>query len=152
LSASICPNCNVAALRSESQGVLICGYCHARIVQGQLECPSCQSLNPFGMETCSICGEPLTIVGRVISRQGSQTKSQRVQQMRARAGAIQEEARISSDARMAEFVEIDRQRIEREHEQSYARQLRDRQLFRNVAIGLGLFLLFVAIVTLVILL
>jgi Fe2+ transport system protein B len=104
------------------------------------------------METCSICGEPLTIVGRVISRQGSQTKSQRVQQMRARAGAIQEEARISSDARMAEFVEIDRQRIEREHEQSYARQLRDRQLFRNVAIGLGLFLLFVAIVTLVILL
>jgi predicted amidophosphoribosyltransferase len=152
LTALVCPNCNVAALHSESQGVLICDHCHAHIVQGQLECPSCQSLNPIGMETCSVCGEPLTIVGRVISRQGSQTKSQRLEQMRARAGVLKEEARVSSEVRMTEFVKIDRRRIEREREESYIQQLRDRLLFRNVAIGLGVFLLIVAVVTLVVIL
>jgi hypothetical protein len=104
------------------------------------------------METCSVCGEPLTIVGRVISRQGSQTKSQRLEQMRARAGVLKEEARVSSEVRMTEFVKIDRRRIEREREESYIQQLRDRLLFRNVAIGLGVFLLIVAVVTLVVIL
>lgn len=104
------------------------------------------------METCSICGEPLTIVGRVISRQGSQTKSQRLEQMRSRAGVLKEEARVSSEVRMAEFVEIDRRRIEREREESYVQKLRDRLLFRNVAIGLGVFLLIVVVVTLVVIL
>jgi hypothetical protein len=103
------------------------------------------------MESCSNCGEPLTIVSQVISRQGSQLKSQRLEQMRSRAGAIQEEARVSSDARMAEFMEVDRRRIKGEHEALRAQQEHDRRLFRNLAIGMGVFLLLIAVATLVIL-
>lgn len=151
MSAPQCPICNKAILRTVSPGILTCDYCHARIVRGQLRCRACQTLNPIGTESCSNCGEPLTIVSQVISRQGSPSKSQRLEQMRSRAGAIQEEARVSSDARMAEFMEVDRRRIEGEHEALLAQQEHDRRLFRNLAIGMGVFFLLIAAATLVIL-
>ncbi|MGD8730701.1 MAG: zinc ribbon domain-containing protein, partial [Anaerolineales bacterium] len=133
-------------------GFLYCEHCHAHIIQGQLQCPSCQTLNPIGHETCMNCAEPLTILGRVISRQGLQTKSQRLEQMRQRASAIKAEAQSSSDARMAEFVEMDRRRIQLEREAVLVQQEKDRLLFRNVAIGIGIFLLVVVLISLVILL
>lgn len=152
MTAQLCPNCDHAALTQASSGILLCGNCGAHIVQGRLQCPACQSINELGVEMCAACGEPLTIVGRVLSRQGLQTRSQRLEQMRFRNEAIKEEERLSSDVRMSGFVEIDRRRIEAEHESLLAQQALDKRLFRNVAIGLGLFLLFVAIVSLVILL
>lgn len=85
-------------------------------------------------------------------RQGIQTKSHRLEQMRTRAGTIKEQARLSSDARMAEFIQIDQRRIEHERADLYAQQQRDRRLYRNVALGFGIFLFLVAAISLVILL
>jgi hypothetical protein len=147
-----CPICKEITLTQEAPGVLVCEHCRARIVQGQLQCPSCKSSNPIGTETCVTCGEPLTIFGRVISRQGGQTKSHRLEQMRSRASEIKEKERASSEVRMAGFKKIDRRRMEFERKQLLAQRLRDRRLFRNVAIGLGLFFLIVTIISLVVLL
>jgi hypothetical protein len=72
--------------------------------------------------------------------------------MRIQASTIKEQARLSSEARMAGLAEIDQRRIEHEHAELFAQQQRDRQLFRNVAIGLGIFLFIVATISLVILL
>jgi hypothetical protein len=72
--------------------------------------------------------------------------------MRGRANAIKQEARRSSDIRMAALNEIDQRRIEHEREDLVAQKLRDQRLFRGVAIGLGLFLFIIAAVALVILL
>ncbi|MGD8632813.1 MAG: zinc ribbon domain-containing protein [Anaerolineales bacterium] len=121
-------------------------------MKGQLLCPACHTLNSIDAETCTGCGEPLTIFGRVMARQGSQSRSQRLEQMRGRAGAIKEEARKSSDARMATFKEIDHRRFEHEREEIIAQQMRDRRLFRGVAIGLGIFFLIIIVAALVTLL
>ena len=116
---------------------------------GQLECPACRSLSPVGSETCSECGEPLTLFGRVIERQGNQSLSRRQSQMRERAGQIKENAQISSEQRMAGFREIDDRRLEAERQDMLAQHDRDRRLFRSVAIGLGVFLIVVAIMSLI---
>jgi hypothetical protein len=104
------------------------------------------------MDTCSVCGEALTIVGRVMTRQGSQIKSQRLEQARSHANLIKDVERVSSDKRMAGFVEIDRRRLEYEREAQKLQEYKDRQLFRGLALGLGIFLLLIAVVTLVIIL
>lgn len=152
MSGPECPICSKAVLQTVTPGVLRCNHCHAQIVQGQLQCRACQTLNPIGTENCANCGEPLSIISQVISRQGSQQKSQRLEQMRSRAGAIQEQARQSSETRMAEFMEIDRRRLQSEHEALAARQEQDRRVFRSLAIGLGIFFFIIAVATLVILL
>lgn len=152
-AAQRCPNCGELTLTGEAApGGLHCSHCGAHIVQGQLECPSCQSLNPIGTELCMACAEPLTIFGRVLSRQGLQVQSKRLEQMRNRAGEIKDQALKSSDIRMAGFREIDQRRIESEQAAMQAQRERDRRLFRYVAFALGLFMLIVAVISLVVLL
>jgi hypothetical protein len=72
--------------------------------------------------------------------------------MRGRASAIKAQALASSDARMAEFVEIDKRRIELEREAKLVQDQTDRLLFRNVFIGLGIFIIILVVISLVILL
>jgi hypothetical protein len=72
--------------------------------------------------------------------------------MRGRASAIKAQALASSDARMAEFVEIDKRRIELEREAKLVQDQTDRLLFRNVFIGLGIFIFILVVISLVILL
>ncbi len=139
-------------MKREPTGALVCGHCHAHFVQGQLQCPNCEATHPIGMEMCSLCGEPLTLFGRVMIRQGLQSKPHRLEQMRSRAVTIQEHARLSSEIRMAGFEEIDKRRLENEQSAQAAQQQRDRQLFRYLALGIGIFLLVIAAVSLVILL
>jgi hypothetical protein len=53
---------------------------------------------------------------------------------------------------MATFNEIDHRRFEHEREEIIAQQMRDRRLFRSVAIGLGIFFLIIIVTALVTLL
>ncbi len=87
-----------------------------------------------------------------MNRQGLQSRSHRLEQMRSQASAIKEAARLSSEARMAGLNEVDQRRIEHERAERYAQEQRDQQLFRNLAIGIGIFLLMIAAISLVILL
>ena len=149
MSAEICPICTEPQLVSPQPGVLECQYCHARIVNGLLICPSCKRATQIGGEQCNSCGEPLSVVGAVISRQISRSASQRLDQMRGQAGEIKAKAEKHSRARMSEFTDIDQRRIRAERQAATEQKIRDQSILRYTAIGAGIFMLIVAIISLI---
>ena len=56
----------------------------------------------------------------------------------------------ASEVRMEDFLEIDRKRKAAEREAAVMQEEADRQLFRYVRIGLGIFLAIVAVASLII--
>ena len=149
MSAENCPICNEPQLINPQPGVLECQYCHAKIVNGLLICPSCKRANQIGQEHCNRCGEPLSVVGTVINRQIRGSASQRLDQMRVQANEIKASAEKHSRARMSEFTELDQRRIQAEKQAAQEQKLRDQTILRNAAIGAGVFLLIVTIISLI---
>jgi hypothetical protein len=152
MSADTCPICTEPQLVSIQPGIYECRFCKAQIVNGRLICPACKRANDIGLENCSICGEPLTIVAAVISRQAAGQGSQRLEQLKGQAREIKAQAEVHSQARMTDFQEVDHRRIESEREASVQQRLKDQIIFKYTAIGLGSFLLLVAIISLIVLL
>ena len=152
MSADTCPNCSEPQLIAARPGVLECNYCHATIINGQLICPACKLANQIGLEHCSTCGEPLTVIGAVITRQTSGFGSQRLEQLKQQAGSMKAKAEEHSRVRMDHFTEIDQRRIHAENEAATRQELRDQSIMKYTAIGVGVFLLIVAIISLIIIL
>jgi hypothetical protein len=152
MSAETCPVCSEPQLISLQSGVLKCQFCHAQIINGRLICPSCKRANDIGLEQCSVCGEPLTVVGAVISRQSTGFGSQRLEQLKVQASDMKAHAEKHSQERMTVFKDVDQRRIQSEREAATQQHLRDRTVLKYTAIGAGAFLFLVAIISLVILL
>ncbi|TFH32889.1 MAG: hypothetical protein E4G99_12210, partial [Anaerolineales bacterium] len=150
MSADTCPICNEPQLVRIQPGVLECHFCKSQIVNGQIICPACRRANAIGLENCSGCDEPLTVFSAVMSRQTAGRGSQRLEQLKGQAGVIQVQAEKHSQARMADFQEVDLQRIESERKASEQQRLHDRLIYKYTAISLGIFLLVVAIVSLIV--
>lgn len=152
MSAEICPICSEPQLFSSEAGVYQCHYCKARIVNGRLICPACKRSNEIGLENCSVCGEPLTVIGAVISRQVAGYGSLRLEQVKAQANEIKAQAEQHSRVRMSAFNEVDQRRKQAEQEDAVQQQVRDHEILKYTAIGAGIFLLLVAIISLIIIL
>ncbi len=147
-----CPICSEPQLISTRPGVMECQYCHAKIINGQLICPSCNRANEIGLEHCKACGEPLTVVGAVISRQVSGSGSQRLDQLKSQASEMKAIAEEHSHLRMSQFNAIDQRRIKAEKDAARSQEIRDQSVLKYTAIGAGVFLLIVAIISLIIIL
>jgi hypothetical protein len=106
--------------------------------------------NPLNANKCESCQEPLTIFSRVVSRHSKSTRIWRLDQARNQANKLKAAEAHASEARMEDFLEIDRKRKSAQREASVRQQEADRQLFRSVRIGLGIFLAIVAIVSLIV--
>jgi hypothetical protein len=63
-------------------------------------------------EICAKCGEPLTVVSKIMSRQGVGVKPYRLDIVREQASSIKEQEAVASQRRMATFEDIDRRRAE----------------------------------------
>ena len=152
MSADICPICTEPQLLRIQSGVLECQFCKAHLINGRIICPACKRANEIGPEHCNSCGEPLSIVGAVISRQAAGHGSQRLEQLKGQAGEIKAQAERHSQVRMAGLENVDHRRIQSERDSSLRQQLRDQSIFKYTAIGAGIFLLLVAISSLIVLL
>ncbi len=152
MSAEICPICSEPQLIPSEPGVYHCHFCKARIVNGRLVCPACKRSNELDIENCSLCGEPLTVVGAVLSRQAAGSASQRLEQLKAQAPEIKAQAEQHSRVRMSAFNEVDQRRKQLEQEAAARQQVRDHEILKYTAIGAGIFLLLVAIISLIIIL
>jgi hypothetical protein len=152
MSTEICPICNEPQLLSTEPSVFECQYCKARIVNGRLICPACKRANELGLEHCHVCGEPLTVVGAVISRQVAGYGSQRLEQIKVQAGEIKAQAERHSQVRMSAFNDVDQRRKQSERDDAARQKVRDHEILKYTAIGSGIFLLIVAIISLIIIL
>jgi hypothetical protein len=152
MSSEICPRCNEPQLVSNQAGVQDCLYCKARIINDNVICPACKRANEIHLETCYQCGEPLSVVGAVISRQKAGQGSQRLEQLKSQAGEIKAQAEIGSRQRMAVLNDEDRKRIESEQAAALKQKERDQRILKYAAIGAGGFLFLVAIISLLVVL
>jgi hypothetical protein len=152
MSAERCPICTEPQLVITRPGVYECQYCKAQIINGQLICPACKRANDINLDNCSTCNEPLTMVGAVMDRQAVGYGSRRLEQLKGQAAEIKAQAEMHSHARMSNFQDIDLRRIQSDREAADQQRLHDQKIFKYTAIGLGVFLLLVAIISLIVLL
>lgn len=145
-----CPICSEEKLVESGPSSYKCQHCRASIIDGELVCSACGKHNPLDAAKCETCQEPLTIFSRVVSRHSKSTRSWRLDQARAQANTLKAAEAHASEARMEDFLEIDRKRKTAEREAALIQEETDRQLFRYVRIGLGIFLTIVAITSLII--
>lgn len=152
VTTEICPICTEPQLVRIQPGELECRFCKARLINGRRICPTCKRSNEIGLDHCSACGEPLTVISAVISRQAAGHGSHRLEQLKGRAGEIKEQAEKHSKERMAGLEGIDQRRIQNERDASLQQYTRDRSILKYTAIGAGIFLLLVAIISLILIL
>jgi hypothetical protein len=152
MSTDRCPICTEPQRVTTRPGVYECQYCKAQIINGQLICPACKRANDINLEYCSFCNEPLTVVGAVMSRQAVGYGSRRLEQLKEQAAEIKAQAEMQSHARMSIFNDVDQRRIQSEREAAEQQKLHDQKIFKYTALGLGAFLLLVAIISLIVLL
>jgi hypothetical protein len=75
-----------------------------------------------------------------------------LEQLKGQASVIKAAAEVHSQARMADLKDVDQRRINSEREASLLQHLRDQTIFKYTAIGAGVFLLLIAIISLIVLL
>lgn len=145
-ACSICGSSDVAA---GTEGEAICQNCSTRFILPPISCPSCEHRNVPGAEACEVCGEPLSLVARVIERQLAQPSLRRLDQVRAQAPALKAQGEKASEARMASYRRAEQLRAQALRRMSAARAQEDRRLLLAATAVLAFVLVALAVVALV---
>ncbi len=140
-----CAACTAPALIADDQGNLECDYCGTQFLTERTECPACGELNLKGADICSNCDEPLSIVARVIDRQGSKSNPLWIRRLQSQVANLKESETRASGDRFEKFVEIDRKRMAAEAK-AHARQ---KETDRNILFYGAAVVLLIALVVLV---
>ena len=144
-----CPACTAPGLLSEPGGGFQCDYCGTVLQAQAVRCPTCDWENAQAADVCVNCGEPLTVVARVLTRQGTVGPPFWLGRVRSRAGDLKEQAARASELRMEQLLDIDRRR-HLDDARTLARQrATDRQIVLVVGVAMGM--LGLIVVTLVVL-
>ena len=112
----------------------------------KIDCPACGYRNNAGADLCENCGEPLSIVAGILDRQGSVGRPLWIRRLQTQVTKLKATEAEASHARMAEFEEIDRKRMQAEAEAQLIQQAKDRQILYYGALGVLGFLLVVMII------
>jgi hypothetical protein len=141
LNRALCPHC--AFLNRE--GAHFCSRCGAEVVR---VCPFCKYENWAGSEYCVSCGRTLDLL-EVMTRASSRDTRARLeaQQRQARLLKMQEEK--DSEARMARFWDMERQRLEAITRDTAERQRRERLVLAGILFVIA-FIVLVAVIVLVV--
>jgi hypothetical protein len=111
-----------------------CSYCGSSFEQAEILCPTCSGPVTEEAEACPHCGEPLSVVGKVVSRQLDVRPPRWLRVARARASSLRRQDEPHSRLRMEALLEIDRRRLEMAAEGEARRRLRDRQTLMIAAV------------------
>ncbi len=109
-------------------GEAVCQRCGTGFSAVPSSCPFCGHLNPPDAESCDACGEPLSLVARVVDRQKAQPSARRLEQARALAPMLKAEGEKASQARMAVFQRAEDLHREQVRRMSAERAKQDRRL------------------------
>ncbi len=144
-----CPICGSSDVATGAEGEAICQDCGTGFILPPISCPSCEHPNVPGAEACEFCGEPLSLVARVVERQLAQPSLRRLDQVRAQAPALKAEGEKASEARMATYRRAEQLRVQELRRMSAARAEEDRGLLLAAAAVVAFVLVALAVVALV---
>lgn len=144
-----CPACGAPGMTPDVHGFLECPYCGGHLAGEPVCCPACDQVNLPRAETCSRCGEPLTLTAQVMSRRGGQGSPLWLTRARSQAGDLKGTEEQASQVRMQSLLEVDRVREEALRTASAERAAQDRKLMRTLAIGLAGLLIVISLITLI---
>ena len=144
-----CPACTAPGLLSEPGGGFQCDYCGTVLLAQPVRCPACGWENAQAADVCINCGEPLTVVARVLTRQGTVGPPFWLGRVRSRAGDLKEQEARASELRMEQLRDVDRRR----HLDDARALARQREADRRMVlvVGLAVGMLGLIVVTLVVL-
>jgi Zn ribbon nucleic-acid-binding protein len=144
MSGLECPACSASDLEMLSEGLLECNYCGTNFESSVKRCPVCERINLVDVEYCIVCGEPLSIVSKVISRHdGAGFQPVFLEHARSRATDLKEKGAAASERRMSVLQDIDDRR---ELAQAEAREFQRKSDQRSIRIAFILAALFMVFV------
>ena len=143
-----CPACSAPGLEAASEGKLTCVYCGFTIPINVNICPACGHVNDFGLETCTKCGEPLSLLAQIMTRHGSD-QPYKLQQVRRQAPQIKEREARESQKRMDAFQAIDQRRKAAEAEAKKAQEEYSRKVSTIVLFIIPIFIAFVILLVVI---
>lgn len=129
-----CPSCGAPGLTQITADQLHCRYCASTFQGKPYLCPTCGWINNIEAENCPKCGEPLSIISEVISRQKKESTPSWIQRVRSQAEAIKISEELSSQQRFKQLEEIDHVRKEAEWRERELQAQRDKRLFTFIFI------------------
>jgi predicted amidophosphoribosyltransferase len=130
-----CPFCQAPQPPLAEGGVVVCEFCGSEFVVTGTWCPRCGTRNGDDAETCRVCGEPLTTIGRVFQRhRDARRPPQFLEYARQQAPGIKRSEGEASRQRMADFNVQESRRLEALGRERRAQAAKDRRL---LMIGLG---------------
>jgi RNA polymerase subunit RPABC4/transcription elongation factor Spt4 len=141
-----CPACSAPEFKSLGRGMYTCAYCGTTFRQIDPVCTACGRFVDESAEICPHCGEPLSVIGSVIARQGPPRPPRWLAVARATASTMKAEAEVGSRGRMEALWEIDRRRIAAGAEEEARRRVGDRRTLSWAAIACGMLVLFFILV------
>lgn len=143
MPASECPTCSSEDLKLIGDRKWECQSCGAIVVEEPIYCPTCGHGNTSGVEICTNCEEPLTIISQIMTRHTGNSEPHRLKQIRSQASALKERDIEPSRRRMEKFQEIDRRREQAVAEAREAQKIYHRRISIVLLAIASVFVLFV---------
>ncbi len=119
-----CSGCGSALLMPNPDGTLTCAYCGTTYEITGRTCTRCGAINPPEAEHCVRCGSVLDLVGFILQSRLQTTTQERLEQIRAEASRLKEEAEAASQERLRRWWAAEE---ERRRALAAAQAERDRQ-------------------------
>jgi uncharacterized membrane protein YvbJ len=136
----ICPKCG----HYNEDEVRHCSQCGATLIR---DCPVCGADNWALAEHCVQCGRNIDVFERM-SQRWQKTVQQHLEERRASMAALKEQQERASQARMATFMEAERDRQVAIAQAREAQRERDRQLLIITGITTAVFIVIVVLLLL----
>jgi hypothetical protein len=141
MNRALCPQC--AFLNHE--GERFCGRCGAQVVR---VCPFCKHENWAGNEFCARCGRTLDLL-EIMTQSGSRDTRARLEAQRQQARLLKAQEESASEARMAQFWEMERQRVEAVARETAEKQRRERLMLAGIVFFIAVIVLLVIVVSVI---
>lgn len=138
-----CPTCSSKDLKLVDNREWECQSCGAILVEEPLYCPICGHGTTSGIEICTNCGEPLSIISQIMTRHTGNSEPYRLKQIRSQAQALKERDIEPSRRRMEKFQQIDRRREQAIAEAREAQAIYHRRISKVLLAIASMFILFV---------
>ena len=148
-----CPSCGSVALSPDSNGELVCDFCHTVYVLPDNtcsecgtahppntqycptcgtnlmnECRMCGALNPLTSQKCTQCGQDVDMLGMLFTRTTGK-RADWLQEVRQDATKIKARQQAVSETQRAEMWKIERRRREKLAEKQAERDRQQRIMF-----------------------
>jgi len=135
---ALCPDCGLL----NPEGQRFCTQCGATVVR---TCPHCEHDSWAGAEYCGNCGRPLDLLEIMTQSRLRDTRA-RMEVQQQEAMLLKRRETTQAEARMEQFWEMERQRLEKIASDTAENRKRERQVVGILLLAAAFFVLLIIII------